>query len=62
MSAVDGKVAHPRTMRRTHKGEFTGLEPTGNEVEAMGVEINHVDKPCCLLSIRDSATWCDATR
>jgi len=43
MFAVDGKVAHHWIMTGTHEGEFMGIEPTGNKVEAMGVEINHVE-------------------
>ena len=42
MFAVDGRVAHRWTMTGTHEGEFMGIAPTGNKIEAMGVEINHV--------------------
>lgn len=42
MFAADGRVAHRWTMTGTHEGEFMGIAPTGNKVEAMGVEINHV--------------------
>lgn len=56
MFAADGRVAHHWTMRGTHEGEFMGLEPTGNEVEAMGVEINHVENG----KIKESWTVSDA--
>ena len=42
MFAADGKVAHRGTPSGTHEGQFMGISPTGNKVEAMRVEINHV--------------------
>jgi steroid delta-isomerase-like uncharacterized protein len=56
MFAVDGKVAHHWILRGTHEGEFMGIEPTGNKVEAMGVEINHVENG----KIKESWTVSDA--
>ncbi len=56
MFAVDGKVAHHWIMTGTHEGEFMGIEPTGNKVEAMGVEINHVENG----KIKESWTVSDA--
>ncbi len=56
MFAVDGKVAHHWIMKGTHEGEFMGIKPTGNKVEAMGVEINHVENG----KIKESWTVSDA--
>lgn len=41
--ADDDRVAVRWTATGTHEGEFMGVEPTGNEVEIDGFEINRIE-------------------
>lgn len=41
--AEGNKVAVRWTATGTHEGEFMGIEPTGEEIEITGFEINHIE-------------------